>query len=74
MVRLWQVAAKTLNIALNVVLCGAFTTMIVLICLEVVLRNWKGASLAWYDEVGRLLLCGVHFSVQQSQREARRTT
>jgi TRAP-type C4-dicarboxylate transport system permease small subunit len=29
--------------------------------MEVFLRNWQGASLAWYDEVGRLLLVWATF-------------
>jgi|SRR5579872_1487026 len=59
--RFWRLAGKTLNTVLDGVLCGAFATMILLICLEVFLRNWRGASLAWYDEVGRLLLVWCTF-------------
>lgn len=57
----WQYAWRSLNTALDVVLSGAFAMMILLICLEVFLRNWRGASLAWYDEVGRLLLVWCTF-------------
>jgi len=56
-----KVALAILNRVLNFVLISIFAAMIGLICMEVFLRNWQGASLAWYDEVGRLLLIWATF-------------
>jgi TRAP-type C4-dicarboxylate transport system permease small subunit len=58
---LLAVSLAIVNRALNLVLTLVFAAMIGLICLEVFLRNWQGASLAWYDEVGRLLLVWATF-------------
>ena len=34
---------------------GSFGAMVALVCVEVFLRTWLGTSLAWYDEVSRVL-------------------